>query len=419
MANDRDGVFQKNTELLKQIRQPLMRWFDENARVLPWREHPCTDGDGGGLPCINGASGGHLPDRAYAVWVSEIMLQQTRVEAVKPYYARFMEALPDIRTLAECPEDRLLKLWEGLGYYSRVRNMQKAARVVMTEYDGRLPEEFEKLVKLPGIGSYTAGAIASIAYGQAVPAVDGNVLRVLSRIVENEEDISKQSVKKDAEEALKAVMPCNSRNQSDVQGYSQLRTTQSRTTQSLWGSKNLPGTFNQSLMELGALICVPNGFPACERCPVRLLCRAACDGRQTEYPVKAKKKPRRIEERTVLVIRDSEHTALRRRSPHGLLAGLYELPNWEGYLTREEALLRVSEIGFSPIRIRPLPEAKHIFSHVEWHMIGYLVQVEDREEPIKTLDQDKCDTFFIEPEAIQRVYSIPSAFAVYQRFING
>ncbi|MCD7762605.1 MAG: A/G-specific adenine glycosylase [Lachnospiraceae bacterium] len=304
MANDRDGVFQKNTELLKQIRQPLMRWFDENARVLPWREHPCINGAGGErscidgtgreYSCINGAGGEHLPDRAYAVWVSEIMLQQTRVEAVKPYYARFMEALPDIRTLADCPEDRLLKLWEGLGYYSRVRNMQKAAHVVVAEYDGRLPEEFEKLVKLPGIGSYTAGAIASIAYGQAVPAVDGNVLRVLSRIVENEEDISKQSVKKDAEEALKAVMPCNSRNGSDAQDNQQAEDLQ---TQRLSGnfpgaqrlSRNLPGTFNQSLMELGALICVPNGFPACERCPVSHLCRAACDGHQTEYPVKAKK----------------------------------------------------------------------------------------------------------------------------------
>ncbi len=398
-----------------------MRWFDENARVLPWREHPCIDGTGGKISCIdgarrgeysciNGAGGERLPDRAYAVWVSEIMLQQTRVEAVKPYYARFMETLPDIRSLADCPEDRLLKLWEGLGYYSRVRNMQKAARMVVEEYDSRLPDKWEDLRKLPGIGSYTAGAIASIAYGQAVPAVDGNVLRVLSRIVENEEDIARQAVKKDAEDALQAVMPRNLRNGSDVRD---VQLTEEAQTQRL--SRNLPGTFNQSLMELGALICVPNGFPACEHCPVRHLCRAACDGRQTDYPVKAKKKPRRIEERTVLVIRDSVHAALRRRPPRGLLAGLYELPNWEGYLTQEEALLRVSKSGFSPIRIRPLPEAKHIFSHVEWHMTGYLVLVEDQENPAELSSGENM--LFIEPEVIRREYSIPSAFAAYSREI--
>lgn len=398
-ANDRVGAFQRNKELLRQIQEPLMRWFDENARVLPWREHPCIDG----------VSEEHLPDRAYAVWVSEIMLQQTRVEAVKPYYARFMEALPDIRSLADCPEDRLLKLWEGLGYYSRVRNMQKAARMVMEEYGGRLPDKWEELMKLPGIGSYTAGAIASIAYGQAVPAVDGNVLRVLSRIVENEEDIAKQAVKMDAEEALQAVMPRNLRNGSDAQDDQK---TEEAQTQQL--SRNLPGTFNQSLMELGALICVPNGFPACEHCPVRPLCRAAVDGCQTDYPVKAKKKPRRIEERTVLVIRDSSHAALHRRPSHGLLAGLYELPNREGHLTQEEALLCVEESGFSPIRIRPLPEAKHIFSHVEWHMTGYFVLVEECENPAEAGNKDG-GMFFLEPETIRREYSIPSAFAAYMQ----
>ncbi|MCC8137740.1 MAG: A/G-specific adenine glycosylase [Clostridiales bacterium] len=406
MDNDRDGSFKRNTELLKQIQQPLMRWFDGNARVLPWREHPCTEGTG-----REGQPEQILPDRAYAVWVSEIMLQQTRVEAVKPYYTRFMDALPDIRALADCPEDRLLKLWEGLGYYSRVRNMQKAARVVVEEYGGRLPETLEELMRLPGIGSYTAGAIASIAYGQAVPAVDGNVLRVLSRIVENGEDISKQSVKKDAEEALQAVMPRNSRSGSDAQDDQQAEKTHSQRL-----SRNLPGTFNQSLMELGALICVPNGFPACECCPVRHLCRAAADGRQTEYPLKAKKKPRRIEERTVLVIRDSSHAALHRRPPHGLLAGLYELPNWEGHLTQNEALRRVSQSGFSPIRIRPLPDAKHIFSHVEWHMTGYLVLVEDRENPAEAGEKDG-GMLFLEPEVIRREYSIPSAFTVYMQEI--
>ncbi|MCD7736145.1 MAG: A/G-specific adenine glycosylase [Lachnospiraceae bacterium] len=391
-------------ELLRQIQEPLIKWFDKNARVLPWREHP-------------------LP---YYVWVSEIMLQQTRVEAVKPYFARFTEALPNVRALADCPEDQLLKLWEGLGYYNRVRNMQKAARQVVEQYDGCLPGRYEELLRLPGIGSYTAGAIASIACGEAVPAVDGNVLRVLGRITENDGDISKQAVKKSVEEALLAVMP-----------------------------QDRPGSFNQALMELGAMVCVPNGFPSCDLCPVGHLCRANLDGRQTEFPVKAPKKPRRIEERTVLVIRDSSRAALRRRPERGLLAGLYELPNWEGHLTQQEALDRAEESGFSPVRIQPLSAARHIFSHVEWDMIGYLIFVEDCGEPetgqakadCKELcaEQEKPDCvelragqakanhrnrraeqvesghpeenriLCIEPERIRRDYPIPAAFAAYTK----
>ncbi|MCD8336423.1 MAG: A/G-specific adenine glycosylase [Lachnospiraceae bacterium] len=362
-------------KLLREIQKPLVKWFEKNARVLPWREHP--------FPVPMSAS----PDRAYAVWVSEIMLQQTRVEAVKPYYMRFMDELPDIRALAGCPEDALLKLWEGLGYYSRVRNMQKAARVVMEKYDGRLPGQYEELLTLPGIGSYTAGAIASIAYGQAVPAVDGNVLRVISRVTENADDISKQSVKKSVEDALRAVMP-----------------------------QACPGTFNQALMELGALICVPNGAPLCENCPVRYLCRANLDGRQTEYPVKAAKKSRRIEERTVLVIRDSAHAAICRRPARGLLAGLYELPNYPGHLTEKEAAECAARNGFSPLRVRPLPEAKHIFSHVEWHMSGYFVLVEDEKESRESQGEDHL--IFLKPETIRENYPIPSAFAAYQRYFS-
>ncbi|MCD8348442.1 MAG: A/G-specific adenine glycosylase [Lachnospiraceae bacterium] len=375
-------------DLLKQIQEPLIGWFCENARVLPWREHPFPVL---GHTAVTEPSECALtpakPDRAYAVWVSEIMLQQTRVEAVKPYYRRFMDTLPDINALAGCSEDVLLKLWEGLGYYSRVRNMQKAAIVVMDKYDGRLPAQYEELLTLPGIGSYTAGAIASIAYGQAVPAVDGNVLRVLGRITENAEDISKQSVKKSVEDVLRTVMP-----------------------------QACPGTFNQALMELGALICVPNGAPLCETCPVRHLCRANLDGCQTDYPVKAAKKARRIEERTVLVIRDSTHAAIGRRPAHGLLAGLYELPNYLGHLTQEEVAERVAGNGFSSLQIRPLPEAKHIFSHVEWHMCGYFVLVEDTEKSLDKQGEDHL--IFVEPEIIREDYSIPSAFAAYQKYFS-
>ncbi|MCD7882298.1 MAG: A/G-specific adenine glycosylase [Lachnospiraceae bacterium] len=352
--------------LLKKIQEPLMRWFNENARILPWREEPTP----------------------YHVWVSEIMLQQTRVEAVKPYYARFMEALPDTRALAHCPEDQLLKLWEGLGYYNRVRNMQKAALLVMENYDGRLPASYEELLALPGIGSYTAGAIASIAYGQAVPAVDGNVLRVISRVTENAADIAKQSVKKEIEEELKKEMP-----------------------------KDRPGTFNQALMELGALICVPNGPPACENCPLHQICLACISGRQTDFPVKSGEKNRRVEERTCLVIRDGVHAAICRRPSRGLLAGLYELPNREGHLTWEEALAAAASTGFSPIRVRPLPDAKHIFSHVEWQLKGYLVLVEDCEERLDASTSEEENLLFLEPEQIRKEYPIPSAFAAYRRFL--
>ncbi|MDE7405193.1 MAG: DNA/RNA nuclease SfsA, partial [Lachnospiraceae bacterium] len=201
--------------------EPLIRWYDEGRRILPWREDATP----------------------YHVWVSEIMLQQTRVEAVKPYYDRFMKALPDIAALAGAEEEELLKLWEGLGYYNRVRNLKKAAQIVMEKYDGRMPGEYEKLIELPGIGSYTAGAVSSIAYGRRVPAVDGNVLRVLSRLRGDDRDISKPQVRSEIEEELQLTMP-----------------------------KDRPGDFNQALMELGAMVCVPTGMPHCTKCPWEKLC---------------------------------------------------------------------------------------------------------------------------------------------------
>ncbi len=347
------------SERLKQIQKPLLNWYRGNARVLPWREHP----------------------DAYSVWVSEIMLQQTRVEAVLPYYERFMEALPDIRSLAECPEDQLMKLWEGLGYYSRARNMQKMAKIVLERYEGVLPKTPEELSALPGIGSYTAGAIASIAYGVPVPAVDGNVLRVLSRITKDDADITKQSAKREAEKALAAVMPQES-----------------------------PGDFNQALMELGAMVCLPNREPACACCPVSGFCLADRDGDQEAYPVRSPKKPRRVQERTVLVIRDSAHAALIRRPATGLLAGLFELPNFEGHLSQEEALRHTADLGFSPIRISPLPAANHVFTHVEWHMTGYLVLVEEEET---REEQPEGGVLFLPPDLIRAKYPIPSAFAAY------
>lgn len=351
-----------DTEKLEKLAEPLLEWFAGHARVLPWREDP----------------------RPYYVWVSEIMLQQTRVEAVKPFFARFISALPDIPALAYCPEDQLLKLWEGLGYYNRVRNMQKAALMMMEQYDGQMPDQYEELLKLPGIGSYTAGAVASIAYGRAVPAVDGNVLRVISRIIGSYEDISKAAVKKQMEETLRQVMP-----------------------------QDRPGAFNQALMELGATVCLPNGAPECEHCPVRTLCYAYEQGCQMQLPVKAPKKARRIEQKTVLVIRDVFHAAVRKRPAKGLLAGLYELPNVEGHLSGEEAVEQVKQFGLSPLRVIPLCSAKHIFSHVEWHMIGYMVLVEDVEQT-----ETKDGLLFVEPVRTEQEYAVPAAFAAYTEYLS-
>lgn len=348
----------------KQIVKPLQVWFDGHARVLPWRENPT----------------------AYYVWISEIMLQQTRVEAVKPYFQRFITELPDVKSLAECPENRYLKLWEGLGYYNRVRNLNAAAVQIMETYDGFIPQSYEELLKLKGIGSYTAGAISSIAYNQPVPAVDGNVLRVISRVCADDSDIMKQSVRTAMERKLRELME----GMTDVL---------------------IPRKFNQALMELGAMICVPNGAPHCEECPWQAFCEARLQSRIAELPVKKKAKARRVEEKTVFVIRDGEKVALHKRGSKGLLAGLYELPNCEGKKSQEEALAYVKEIGCKPIRIRELTEAKHIFSHVEWHMKGYTILIEEPEQPIG-------DLVFVEAADAKERYAVPSAFSAYWNAIK-
>ena len=341
---------------LEQIVKPLLAWFEKNARTLPWRSISTP----------------------YRVWVSEIMLQQTRVEAVKPYFERFMHALPDVKSLAECEEERLLKLWEGLGYYNRVRNMQIAAQTVMEQYDGKLPADYEKLLELKGIGHYTAGAIASIAYGIPVPAVDGNVLRILMRVSADNSDIMKQSVKTRVEQALQQVIP-----------------------------QDCAGSFNQALMELGAIVCVPNGEPKCEICPAAEICRARKEGIAMELPVKTKAKGRKIEKRTVLVFHDSDTLAIQKRPDKGLLAGLYELPNLEGWLSQQEVIEYSKSIGLSPIRIKKLPAAKHIFSHVEWQMKGYEIQVDELEKNCSK------EMIFAKEEVLKEKYSIPSAFEAY------
>ncbi len=359
----------------------LLEWYKKEKRSLPWRE----------------ATSVSNTQRAYHVWVSEIMLQQTRVEAVKPYYTRFLEALPTIEDLATVEEERLLKLWEGLGYYNRVRNMQKAAQVIMEDYQGEFPKEYEKVLALPGIGSYTAGAVCSISFGVPVPAVDGNVLRVISRVLAKDWDIAKQSVKTEVEQMLLETMP-----------------------------KDAPGEYNQALMELGATVCVPNGIAKCESCPVAHLCLAYKDGKVLQLPVKSQKKPRRIEEKTVLILKGQEQVALAKRPNKGLLAGLWEFPNMEGFLNTREVLDRLKEQGVFAIRIRELPMAKHIFSHVEWHMKGYLVQLDETEmKNLSKKSREKGDSLkeakeytYVSAKEIGAKYAIPSAFAAYKPYIS-
>lgn len=353
-------VVLENPELYEAA-EALVPWFRENKRELPWRKHIS----------------------AYRVWVSEIMLQQTRVEAVKPFYHRFMEALPTVKDLAEAEEDLLLKLWEGLGYYNRVRNMQKAAQQIMIDYEGEFPGTYEEIRSLSGIGSYTAGAISSFAFGIPKPAVDGNVLRVVSRILASEEDIMKASVRGNIEKALEQVIP-----------------------------KDCPSDFNQGLIELGAIVCVPNGEPKCGICPLAHLCKAKALGIQDRLPVKKKAKERRIEHKTVLVFQDGETVAIRKRPKKGLLAGMYEFPNLEGKLSAKEVVRYSKSIGLTPLRVKELGEAKHIFSHVEWHMTGYALRVDELEKHCTE------DMIFAHPEEIQDAYSMPAAFEAYTRYAD-
>ena len=339
----------------------LLDWYDRERRILPWREDPSP----------------------YHVWISEIMLQQTRVEAVKRYYERFLERLPDIRSLAEAEEDTYLKLWEGLGYYSRVRNLHKAAVMVMEEMEGRLPEKASDLKKLPGIGDYTSAAIASIAFGERICALDGNLLRVYARMRGEGRSIKDPIVTAEAFSYYMERMP---------------------------GDR--PGDFNQALMDLGAMVCLPAAMPKCGLCPWQDLCRAHRDREETLYPNIPAKKPRTVIEMTVFVIRKGEKLVIRKRPPGGLLGGLYELPNTEGQLTREEAVRFFRDRGLLPLRIRDLGRARHIFTHREWHMTGYEILTDDVQEiPGK-------DFITVSPGEIEKTYSIPSAFSAYMAFVR-
>ncbi len=377
----------------------LTAWFAVNARPLPWRAAP-----------------EEAPD-PYHVWVSEIMLQQTRIEAVKRYYARFMKALPTVGDLAACEENKLLKLWEGLGYYNRVRNMQKAAGMVMEQHQGKLPPGYAELLRLPGFGPYTAGAVASICFHEPVCAVDGNVLRVFARLRNDDSDVLDPKTKRTVERLLMYM-------------FKGPAAAQQEAPQIQSGPGFDPGVFNQSLMELGETVCVPGASPHCEVCPVQHICKAYRYGTQAQLPVRIKKTKRRIEQKTVLVICDRERTVLRRRSGSCLLAGFYELPSLPGHVSSEEVLEWLRDNQIRALRIRSLPPAKHLFTHVEWQMTGFYILAEELEFPEGTEQTDEhagetdipdCfheKLFAVSPALLEEQYPIPGAFASYASWID-
>lgn len=296
----------------------LLDWYAANARDLPWRR----------------------TTEAYPVWISEVMLQQTRVEAVRGYWTRFLAALPTVRDLSEAEDDRLMKLWEGLGYYSRARNLKRAARQVVERFGGVFPADYAALLSLPGVGEYTAGAVASICFGVPVPAVDGNVLRVMARLEDDDADVLDPAVRRAVRARLLACIP-----------------------------PERPGAFNQALMELGATVCTPAGAPRCADCPLHEDCRARAAGREQLLPVRGARRARRVEERTVFVLRGpSGAPAGYRRPAEGLLASLWQLPDAPGLLDAAQAAARLDAWGAEPLGEWRFYERRHLFTHVEWRM---------------------------------------------------
>ena len=342
-------------KLPQQLPERLLEWYAAGHRDLPWRR-----------------------DREpYHVWLSEVMLQQTRVEAVKGYYRRFLAELPDIPALAACPPDRLAKLWEGLGYYSRMRNLQKAAQVIVSAHGGVFPREYDAIRALPGVGDYTAGAIASICFGLPEPAVDGNVLRVLSRVTYDAAPVTDAAVKREYAARLREIYPAGR-----------------------------CGDFTQSLMELGATVCGPNSQPQCALCPLASLCLARANGTALLRPVKAPKKEKRTEEKTVFILRCGTRIAVRRRPEQGLLAGLWELPNVDGKCSAQQALAQAERWGVHPRELCRSSEKTHIFTHIRWELRGFYIECAEA-APLFT---------WVDPARFRQDIALPTAFRIFEAF---
>ena len=339
----------------------LLKWYRANKRSFPWRD----------------------TDDPYDVWISEIMLQQTRTEAVREYFIRFKKEIKDIQTLSQIEDDWLMRLWEGLGYYSRARNLKKCAQVLTEKYEGRLPEDYDSLLSLPGIGPYTAGAIMAIGFGKPYPAVDGNVLRVLARYFAIEEDIRSDKVRRLMEEAIASYYRDHGiSDKKDIRDLS------------------------QAFMDLGAVICIPNGKPSCEDCPLKRSCKALNEDLTDVLPYRSKNKERKIVDRTLFILRNGDTFLVCKRPSKGLLADLYEFPGVDEKLDETKVSEYLKEKGYDPLRIRKLPTSKHIFSHVEWHMDAYEIRISSWSLPLKENEMlsDRKDL---------QSLAIPSAFRTY------
>lgn len=340
-------------ELMKKMRKPVIQWYQKNKRELPWRKEK----------------------NPYHIWLSEIMLQQTRIEAVKQYYERFLKKIPTIQDLAEIEEEKLLKLWEGLGYYNRARNLKKSAQLINERYEGNMPKHYEELMELPGIGEYTAGAISSIAYNEPIPAVDGNVLRVVSRVVGSKRNVLDNKTKKEFTEKLQEIMPKQA------------------------------GDFNEGLMELGELVCIPNGEPLCKKCPLQEICVAKNDNLTSFIPVRNQKTKRRKEEKTVFLLEFKGKIAIRKRQDTGLLANMYEFPNIDKKIDKKNIKAVLENWGLIGNQIEKIGTHHHIFSHIEWNMVGYKIQVSHKNKEFE----------WIEKEEILKKYPIPGAFMPFRK----
>lgn len=340
----------RDEQIYQKLVQAILPWYRENARPLPWRR-----------------------DREpYHVWLSEIMLQQTRVEAVRGYYERFLKALPTIRDLAGASEEQLLKLWEGLGYYSRVRNLQKAAQKIM-ENGGDFPHTYDEIRALPGIGPYTAGAIGSICFDLPRAAVDGNVLRIAARLTKNEQPIDLPEVKKSVTEALEHVYPA---------GHC--------------------GDFTQALMELGQVICAPKS-PGCKNCPCAAFCRGKSAGSAEKLPVRLPKREKKLEEKTVFLLTCGGKTAIEKRGETGLLAGMWQLPNVPGHLGANEALQAAEKLGAKPVSLTKEVHKTHVFTHIRWQMVCYAIECREESGPF----------VWATPKQLTSEYALPTAFRIF------
>ena len=343
-----------NQAIFNRLPEALLPWYQRNKRDLPWRKD-------------------HDP---YHVWLSEIMLQQTRVEAVKGYYERFLNAMPTIGDLAKADDDQLHKLWEGLGYYTRVRNLKKAAQVIMSDHCGVFPDDYRKVLALPGIGAYTAGAICSISFNLPTPAVDGNVLRVIARLTCDDTPVDLLAYKKMVTDALSRVYPENA------------------------------GDFTQALMELGATICGPNRKPICHDCPCKDFCLGHLNGQAEGLPVKSPKRGKRVEELTVFILHCDGLYAFEKRPSKGLLADLWQFPNVPGKMDAQVSMHMLEALGLHPREITRIADKDHIFTHIHWLMRGVYVETKETHDRYVWMSPDQIDREVALPTAFRQFWNI-------------